>query len=306
MSWVSEAGTEKAWLHQRRTDVEHNLQHAVKRSREETLTAAEIASAGCWTEGMQVEVDKQVAKATVKKAIACEDDLLLPDERDANLLAPVGAMRAKRAKVDRERENTANRLAHNNQVRAAVNMQGWSVHVDQATVTDALSSQIALQQLIKRPDMSVQVELFIQNDPAHPGQRVQWVAALTGALIAVPEFLCTRGKSGACVAYAPAAIAQRRKVWLSEAFTEAHARIAAFVQAAAGLPASQWTVVSTRDDFVAAVAHGGFGKIALVTLAEKEAHFKAMKNVFTINTFLPWRTATGLSDRVGAVGDCGL
>ena len=89
MSWVSEAGTEKAWLHQRRTDVEHNLQHAVKRSREETLTAAEIASAGCWTEGMQVEVDKQVAKATVKKAIACEDDLLLPDERDGNLLASV-------------------------------------------------------------------------------------------------------------------------------------------------------------------------------------------------------------------------
>ena len=164
-----------------------------------------------------------------------------------------------------------------------------------------------MQRLRKLPAINCQVRLFVRSDPANPGQRTLWVVMLTGAMIVVPQFVSSQGKSGACVAFAPAAIAQRRKFWMSEAFIGAHPRIAALVQEAAGLVPSKWTQVHTADEFVALAAPGTFAKIALITLAEKaSARFKCMKNAFTINSFIHWRTKVGISDVGGAVGDCGL
>ena len=229
---------------------------------------------------MQNEVAKQNIKHNVKKAIACEDGLLLPEETSDFTLAAVDEIQDRRHKVDRQRDGAERRLSFNNKIRSAMSMRGWTVHVDQACLhrDTSLPRHIAIQRLRKLLVINCQVQLFVRSDPANPGQRTLWVATLTGALIVVPEFVSSHGKSGACVAFAPAAIAQRRVFWMSAAFSGAHPRIAALVQEAVGLASSQWKQVHTDDEFAAAAERGGFGKIALVTLAEKSsARFSGMK-----------------------------
>ena len=285
-----------------------SIAYWLERPRTETLAASEAASAGCWTESMQAEVDKQIVKKNVKKAIACEDDLLIPEETDADLHEAVKILQAQRDKTDRASANAERRLAHNNQVRQAVSMSGWTVNVEKDCLdqTALLNRNIASKRMRRLGEISVEVQLFIRPDPAQPGQRVGWVAALTGALIATPEFVMSDGKSGACIAHEPAAIAQRRFVWVSQAFVAAHPRISALVQAAASLPASKWQMLETQAKFLAHEAKG-LNKIALVTVGQKEnALFKNQKNVHTVQSFMEWRMKVSISDRKSAVGNCGL
>ena len=143
-------------MKKRRQEVGENLQRAIKRPRTETLAASEAASAGCWTESMQAEVDKQIVKKNVKKAIACEDDLLIPEETDADLHEAVKILQAQRDKTDRASANAERRLAHNNQVRQALSMSGWTVNVEKDCLdqTALLNRNIASKRMRRLGEIS--------------------------------------------------------------------------------------------------------------------------------------------------------
>ena len=55
---------------------------------------------------MQNEVNKQIVKQNVKKAAACEDGLLLPEETCQGILEAVPMVQLNRAKVDKPRHGT--------------------------------------------------------------------------------------------------------------------------------------------------------------------------------------------------------
>eukprot|EP00959_Pyramimonas_sp_CCMP1952_P284829 5954746-Pyramimonas_sp.AAC.1 len=125
-------------------------------------------------------------------------------------------------------------------------MSGCHCHVDDACKTDSvLMRAVAVRGLRVVPTPSVRIGVFVVADPSKPGQRAAWISALTSARLVVPEFVQTNGRSGACVVHKPAAITQRRKVWISDAFLAAHPRIGVIIDEARRLPQSKWIDLRT-------------------------------------------------------------
>ena len=73
-----------------------------------------------------------------------------------------------------------------------------------------------------------------------------------------PTYFTSMGSEGVCVALGRA-LAVQRKVWMSEAFQEAHTSIAAILKQAERLEGSRWSLIQNK----------GPKCFGLVTVAEK-------------------------------------
>ena len=279
---------------------------AAKRSREDTLVAAEEASASAWTAKMEAEVTKQRAKQQNKRCVAANSNILLDEEVDAELQANARDYVRREQINDKRAVAAAKAVAHNNSPARPMEMRNCICYTMDA-VKDEVAPLILRRGLRAVPEPCVRVAFIILPDPARPGQRASWIAALTGARLVVPEFIATQGQCGACVQHVPAAINQRRRVWISDACMAGHPRIGRIVDEARRLPQSRWRRLPTQAAFCAARPDTGFSNIAFVTIAEKRAPvFRNKRNVFTVQTFLPWIDKNRGGHGQGCtVGDCG-
>ena len=195
--------------------------------------------------------------------LAVEDDILLPAETTPQLLDQTQQMIERRVTKDRD-QNAVDRRANKICVgkKAAVPLQGQHVFVEPGTMVD---SEHAVRTFgIKLTGEVHRASIFVVSDLAMPSLEVRLAARLLGGSLVAPVFL--RDGRGAAVTY-KAAVASRRRLWMSIAFCRAHADCARIVVAAATSGASKWRFV----DQAAFLTRPGrrWEDIALVTNEEK-------------------------------------
>ena len=82
-----------------------------------------------------------------------------------------------------------------------VSVFGWAVHVEQGLLSPEVISTALLTHHMRRASDTHGAQLYVCGDVAKPSLVQEWVATLSGAMIASPCFFCSGGKKGCSKMY---------------------------------------------------------------------------------------------------------
>lgn len=131
--------------------------------------------------------------------------------------------------------------------------------------------KLKMQRVYDRLDAKV----FVVPDITQPGQRIHWIAMLSGGLVCNARYLVSRGHAGGSIAF-KAAVRSKRNVWCSDAFVAAHGEIHRILTSCARSPVSRWRWLPDKPALLllagrrATVGHAG-EVVAFVTAAEQRS-----------------------------------
>lgn len=115
----------------------------------------------------------------------------------------------------------------------------------------------------------LEAAVAVVANPARPGQRLSWHAALCGCAIVCPQTVL--GGQGPALVWSPA-VRRRRRLWTSRAWAAAHPTLAEILAAALRAVDSQWVRLSTKALFMASLRRSRLSEVVgLVTKAEKRS-----------------------------------
>jgi hypothetical protein len=188
-----------------------------------------------WTAGHDDEHTFQVKKRAKKELQALEDGLLLQREiRDDMEEALIKTKQANR-KADRDAKRKFNaRSAKANALQLKAGSQVWMETDDDAVQRAVLSKGCRIAS-----ELSVHIHVLVVADPTQLSKQQRWIAVLTGALVCSVESVCAA--TGPFIRYA-AAIATRKRLFMSQDFQGKRSTITALIKEASNLHNSEWRV----------------------------------------------------------------
>ncbi len=155
-----------------------------------------------------------------------------------------------------------------------------------ASTLNELRTRASELRMLERKDRNL-ATLFIVEDLNHIGQRVHLNPSLRGGYVATPECLTSVGTKCLMVAYS-VAIANRRTMWVSSAFVDAHPTLFEILETAVALRQSSWTwFTGSADEFVHKVGRTRACRenLGLVALAEKQSEAGLPKTTIAVALF---------------------
>ena len=114
---------------------------------------------------------------------------------------------------------------------------------------------------------------FICDNPAQPrSQYTKLVVAMSGGVLATPEWLASGGRKCIAVTVNPVVEKAKRRLWVSESFSAQNPMLAASVRSAIAATKSRWTPC-TKETYATAAARATppWCTLALVTQRERGA-----------------------------------
>lgn len=265
-----------AYLKRRRQEVEELV--ASKRPRVSLKRDPEAQHVGenGWHEAQEKERRFQEAKRLTRYMEAMDQGYTLPREETSGAREALRIWRdfehRQAQKYARER---ANRAAEN--VRVPVDLTVGKVFVSPGhDIGDPTAFRQALVKFkMQRVYDRLDAKVFVVPDVTQPGQRIHWIAMLSGGLVCTSRYLASGGHAGGSIAF-KAAVRSKRSVWCSDAFVAAHGEIHRILTSCARSPISRWRWLPDKAAVLslasrrAAVGHAG-EVVAFVTAAEQRS-----------------------------------
>ncbi len=146
--------------------------------------------------------------------------------------------------------------------------------------------------------------IFLAKNPAAPSSLTYWTAALQGGVVAEPKFMLSKGTQGVGFGYSRA-VNVKRKIYISDNFRSQHVQAAQAIETAMSRPGTQWSNLSSWQNFAAESQKAQAQKrlktvVALASQATAEA--LAQGNVMTCQQFFEFISKCSCLRR----GVCGI
>ena len=137
-------------------------------------------------------------------------------------------------------------------------------------------------------------DIFVVNDIEKKGQRVQWCAALSGAIVSTPLYLLSNCTKGFALKFKPA-LSTRRSICVTEQFRDLHPVLASIIDHKVLMTLSKWQTLPKAEVLakVAGVARPKDLNACVVFLSAREqgsAQFSGVLLKLTAEDALTWMT----------------
>ena len=229
-----------------------------------------------WSEAHEKERLFQETKRLTRYMEAMDEGHTLPKEESA------GAKEALRMWRDFEHSKAekyvkAKTRQASARLRVPADLTAGKVFVQPGyDVGDATAFRQALVRFkMQRVYDRLDAKVFIVPDITEPGQRIRWIAMLSGGLVCDAKYLVSGGHAGGSIAF-KAAARGKRSIWCSDAFVNAHGEIHRILTTMVRSAISNWRWVPNKAELLAvgsrrtAAGHGG-EVVAFVTAAEQRS-----------------------------------
>jgi hypothetical protein len=123
------------------------------------------------------------------------------------------------------------------------------VGVSKANVQSLVVASLKKRQVAMVADR-LAARAWVVDDPAAPGQRIQWLAAICGGHVMSPDYIIK--DVGSFLTYKRATVT-RRWLWVSNDFVVAHPVLGAIILDAMRTGACKWVKLVTREAFLAKI-----------------------------------------------------
>ena len=262
--------TLRRWEATRRTSVASQGEAMAKRPVAQVGREAKTLAKTAWTPGHDTEHAFQVNKQRQHWLSAITQEHVPPSSVSIEDRNAAEKEHCRFAKLDVQRTEKQAKRDQPEEVRPTAGFSGKRVFFEKPEMQPPGP---AASQEYKIGDR-LAADIFMVEDPAAPGQRTKWAAALRGRTLVTPARVAGRG--GVSVCYAPA-INAKRCVWISGEFAQQHPIISQLVRDCSRQRGSQWRLLC-RSAFDRAIAlDDGRTKrckrpketLGLVTIAEK-------------------------------------
>ena len=235
--------TETAWLNERRSaaiEAGNKLGDAAALS----IEAAEGGSG--WTEGHDKEHTFQVEKRAKKELQALEDGILLPHEIRPGMQEALLDLKKRNKKADDEiRHKLNNKLSLRRSEQSKLLLKaGTVVCISVSEHAMDLARTCRSKGCLLSDQLSLRTQLLVVDDPAKLNKMHKWIAVLAGILVCSPDAVlsCDNEKCIGPFLQFKAAVASKKRLYLTQEFKTKHVRISALLQEACQLQSSRWKI----------------------------------------------------------------
>ena len=254
----------------------------------ETLTAY---TPTVWTHTHTKEQKFNQNKLEKKRIDANLKGLVLPDETDYNLRTATYAEVERRHKAFMTRHRASRKYADSIHPTAPT-IQHHNVFVLDRCWTVELGEKLVAnhcRRVTDEIDATVHIMDTVMDCTEPACRRVQWAAALTGAVVCMPD-VYIKGKVGTWLQYVRA-LDTNRIIWVSDAIQGASPRLWNLLQSAIATDGSKWKLVDLPGYVAAKMKHSeGRKVIGLCSQAEYDVAVSGsanpVSNLFTPKTLL--------------------
>lgn len=254
--------TETAWLNNRRSaaiEAGNKLGDAAALS----IEAAEGRSG--WTEGHDKEHTFQLKKRAKKELQALEDGILLPHEIRPGMQEALVDLKRRDKKADAEvKRKLQKKLSLRRSEQLTLHLKAGTVAcIIVSELADDVARTLRSKGCLLSEQLTLKTQLLVVDDPANMNKLQKWTTALAGILVCSPDAVlsCDSGKCIGPFLQFKAAVASKKKLYLSQEFQNKHVRISALLQEACKLPCSSWKI-SAAGGAGCVVLGGDNGKVA--------------------------------------------
>ena len=158
--------------------------------------------------------------------------------------------------------------------RKILPLAGMTVHLCKLLSDDARKQCQHQTRLLRLTEADrANAVFFICDNPAQPrSQYTKLAVAMSGGVVATPEWLVSGGHKCVAVSAIPAVEQAKRRLWVSESFSKQNPILGAIVRSSMAAMKSRWTPCS-KDNYItdALKATPPWCTLALVTKREREA-----------------------------------
>ena len=162
------------------------------------------------------EIEFNDAKENTSKIEALLAGHLLEHEIDEQLLADAEKHVLKIGKAQSRLASTKAATKRKVVDKPVHDVSGANVYIDSAC-DNGFPDRVLANLGVQRATTRALADLFIVPDPCTAQRKIRVLAALSGGILATPEYLRSGGKKGAAIAY-KAAVATKRNVYLTAGF----------------------------------------------------------------------------------------
>lgn len=234
--------TEAAMIKRRRCKIAKFMEE-----HDEDLMELDAGDLPSWTAAHSKEVEWQKSKLDARRIDAYRDGHLIAAEvpADAEVALQARRVQDEKNRKDRvaERKRGDKRLTETRLDKVA--MRGMTVFFEQAVRSQILTDAADVG-LLRVVHNRMEADIIIAVDPANPGQRSSWAAALRGAYLATPD-LILKGTSPHIKYVSPLTI--ERNLFLSPKFIDKHKELTQLLREACGCAGSKWVIFANMDEF---------------------------------------------------------
>ena len=276
-----------------------------KKRRQESSASAEMVdinrveavaangSSGVWSETMAKELLFQKNKQYDSKVERYLQNALLEDEVDPELVDVALKLRATQEKNDQQRVAKEKRN-QNLLVPKKCSIQRNKFHLEDTNWLHKVRAASRHNVMIHPWD----AENWVVSDPSNPKEQVLWSASLLGGLVVDVAYFESDGEQGLAIHFSPF-VDISRKVYVSEAFKQAHPRVAEVLRHCL---AHQRSKMNVLDSWVAfADQHCRLDhktKMRVIALAsDGEASRAKEKNIFSKKEFIAFSCRMAFAKR---------
>ena len=276
-----------------------------KKRRRETAASTEMVdinrveavatngSSGVWSENMAKEVMFQRNKQYDSKVERYLQNALLEDEVDPELVDVALKLRATQEKNDQQRVAKEKRN-QNLLLPKKCSIQRNKFHLEDTTWLRKVTAASRHNVMIHPWD----AQNWVVSDPSNPKEQVLWSATLLGGLVVDVPYFESDGERGLAIHFSPF-VDISRKAYVSEAFKQAHPRVAEVLRHCLAHPRSKMNVLDSWEAF--ADQHCRLDhktKMRAIALAsDGEATRAKEKNIFPKRDFIAFACRMAFAKR---------
>ena len=300
--------TGAAWLRRRRQDstaaataMARVLDAALSPAAAATDQAVEASALAAWTERHEKEACFQRAAHAKRQCAAVQEGVLPMEALGPEATQQMANFQEQEQTRQRNLDSRQQLLAKTRTPPQAPNIHGSRVfvHEEAMAVLNRWQNQWLLkcrQAQLRLVQDKATAQVFVTMNPTAPGDRIQCVAAMNGAVLCTPELLAA--PPGVAVQL-KRALSLPRHIFLSVACNDRHRAMMCLIQRVCHLPEARcrWTWYLEADGaerqalfFARARKRGANHRRELTTLLTpgqlKSAAFEAFPNCMTLSSFL--------------------
>lgn len=236
---ASAANSETAWL-------DHRRAAAMKVGKEfgnsSNLTIEAAAEGVGWTASHDKEHAFQAKKRAKKKLSALEDGILLHHEIHPGMQQDLEQQRLKDEKADRRARSKFLEKQQRQKPATLTIKPASKAFIDDVEARDIIASVLHSKRVLLSDDPAVNIHLLVVKNPTNLSKRLQWIAALSGALVCSAEAVLHLDAQLGCFLKFERAIEKKKKIHITDNFEGKHRMIATLLREACQMPDSQWKI----------------------------------------------------------------
>ncbi len=211
--------TAAAWVRGRNARVAKRVASMADNRREAILERAVGVSALAWGESHENAHQALQERLVALQGICAARPVsaVLPEELDDDTRAAGALALAALERLDREHDRKKHLQLRRLRTPRPLTLAGLNICLATSLGQrdDLIRAAIAGNASLLTGTRLPEVDLFIVNNPAEPGQHAQLVAGLRGGSIANPQYVMSSGRNGFCVQFRNA-LRVKRGIWVSE------------------------------------------------------------------------------------------